>query len=97
VPARSVGRLFEKFFRVDRSDAGSRRGLGIGLAVVRGLAEGMGGSVEASPSPLGGLRIVVELPVADAPPVDGATLAAADHPAEPVAAETSTRPTGTVR
>ena len=70
VPARSIGRLFEKFFRVDRSDAGSRRGLGIGLAVVRGLAEGMGGSVEASQSPLGGLQISVELPVAAEPPAE---------------------------
>ena len=95
VPARSVGRLFEKFFRVDRSDAGSRRGLGIGLAVVRGLAEGMGGSVEASPSPLGGLRIVVELSVAAAPPVEPAN--GAGRAVEPEAAETSARPTGTTR
>jgi two-component system sensor histidine kinase KdpD len=95
VPARSVGRLFEKFFRVDRSDAGSRRGLGIGLAVVRGLAEGMGGSVEASPSPLGGLRIVVELPVAAAPPVEPTN--GAGRAVEPEAAERSARPAGRTR
>jgi K+-sensing histidine kinase KdpD len=70
VPAQSQAQLFDKFFRVERSGAGSRRGLGIGLAVVRGLAEGMGGGVEAGPSPLGGLRIVVELPVAATPPAD---------------------------
>jgi two-component system sensor histidine kinase KdpD len=70
VPAQSLARLFDKFYRVDRTGAGSRRGLGIGLAVVRGLAEGMGGGVEAIPSPLGGLRIVVELPVAATPPAD---------------------------
>jgi two-component system sensor histidine kinase KdpD len=92
VPARSIGRLFEKFFRVDRSDAGSRRGLGIGLAVVRGLAEGMGGSVEASPSPLGGLRIAVELPVAAGPPAEVADRA--DRAGrEPATTETSTRRT----
>jgi two-component system sensor histidine kinase KdpD len=73
VPAQSLPRLFDKFYRVDRAGGGSRRGLGIGLAVVRGLAEGMGGSVEASPSPLGGLRIVVELPVAAKPPGDEAS------------------------
>jgi two-component system sensor histidine kinase KdpD len=72
VPAQSLPRLFDKFYRVDRTGGGSRRGLGIGLAVVRGLAEGMGGSVEVSPSPLGGLRIVVELPVAATPPGDEA-------------------------
>ena len=73
VPAQSLPRLFDKFYRVDRTGGGSRRGLGIGLAVVRGLAEGMGGGVEASPSPLGGLRIVVELPVAATPPGDEAS------------------------
>jgi signal transduction histidine kinase len=73
VPAPSLPRLFDKFYRVDRMGGGSRRGLGIGLAVVRGLAEGMGGTVEASPSPLGGLRIVVELPVAATPPGDEAS------------------------
>jgi two-component system sensor histidine kinase KdpD len=73
VPAGSQAQLFDKFYRVERTGAGSRRGLGIGLAVVRGLAEGMGGGVEAGPSPLGGLRIVVELPVAATPPADAAT------------------------
>ncbi len=70
VPAQSQAQLFDKFYRVERTGAGSRRGLGIGLAVVRGLAEGMGGGVEAGPSALGGLRIVVELPVAATPPAD---------------------------
>jgi two-component system sensor histidine kinase KdpD len=70
VPAQSLTRLFDKFYRVERIGGGSRRGLGIGLAVVRGLAEGMRGSVAAGPSPLGGLRIVVDLPVAETPPTD---------------------------
>jgi two-component system sensor histidine kinase KdpD len=69
VPAEALGRLFDKFYRVERR-GGSRRGLGIGLAVVRGLAEAMGGQVEAGESPLGGLRILVRLPVAEIPPVE---------------------------
>jgi two-component system, OmpR family, sensor histidine kinase KdpD len=68
VPTADLPRLFEKFYRVERPGEGSRRGMGIGLAVVRGLTEAMGGSVAAEASPLGGLRVVVELPVADAPP-----------------------------
>ena len=36
VPDESLPRLFEKFYRVPRKGEGSRRGTGIGLAVVRG-------------------------------------------------------------
>lgn len=64
VAAAARSRLFEKFFRVGDPRGGSRHGLGLGLAVVRGLAEGMGGSVSAEASPLGGLRIRLTLPVA---------------------------------
>lgn len=70
VPEAALGRLFDKFFRVEQRGTGSRRGLGIGLAVVRGLAESMGGTVDAAASELGGLAVSVELPIADAPPPD---------------------------
>jgi signal transduction histidine kinase len=68
VPGAALGHLFDKFYRVDQRGAGPRRGLGIGLAIVRGLAEGMGGTVEAQHSPLGGLRVTVSLPIAARPP-----------------------------
>lgn len=56
-------RLFDKFYRGnDGGRPGRRAGLGIGLAVVRGLAEATGGSVTAEPSDLGGLAIVLDLP-----------------------------------
>jgi two-component system, OmpR family, sensor histidine kinase KdpD len=66
VPAGSLGRLFERFDRVPASGEGSRRGLGLGLSIVRGFAEVMGASVRAEPSPLGGLRMIVSLPAAAA-------------------------------
>jgi two-component system sensor histidine kinase KdpD len=53
--------LFERFRRVSPRIEGSRRGLGVGLSVVRGLVEAMAGSVSAGPSPLGGLAVTVEL------------------------------------
>jgi two-component system sensor histidine kinase KdpD len=68
VPPDDLERLFDKFFRVERPGEGSRRGMGIGLAVVRGLTESMGGRVGAEASPLGGLRVVVALPAAEEPP-----------------------------
>ena len=68
VPAEDLPRLFEKFYRVARKGEGSRRGTGIGLAVVRGLVEAMGGHVEARGSELGGLAIELDLPIAPARP-----------------------------
>lgn len=67
VPAASLGRLFERFDRLPASREGSRRGLGLGLSIVRGFAEAMGATVRAEASPLGGLRIVVSLPIAAGP------------------------------
>ena len=43
----------------------SRGGTGLGLAIVRGFVTAMGGSVEASHSPRGGLRITIALQVAE--------------------------------
>jgi two-component system sensor histidine kinase KdpD len=62
VPAASVPRLFEKFYRVPGRGGGSRTGTGIGLAVVRGLVEAMDGRTSARRSELGGLAIDLDLP-----------------------------------
>ena len=79
VPPEAMPRLFEKFYRVPRKGEGSRRGTGIGLAVVRGLVDAMGGRVTARRSELGGLAVDVDIPIAaldadeelDGPPPDG--------------------------
>ena len=68
VPPEAEARLFEKFYRVPRTGEGSRRGLGIGLGVVRGLAEAMGGEAVAGRSELGGLAVDVFLRAAPEPP-----------------------------
>ena len=64
VPADGLNRLFERFHRLPTAGEGSRRGLGIGLSIVRGFGEVMGVSVRAERSPLGGLRIALSLPIA---------------------------------
>jgi two-component system, OmpR family, sensor histidine kinase KdpD len=64
VPDDAIGRLFDRFFRVQRPAEPSRPGSGIGLTVVRGLVEAMGGRVAASRSALGGLAIDLALPTA---------------------------------
>jgi two-component system, OmpR family, sensor histidine kinase KdpD len=68
VPPEALLHLFEKFYRVASSREGSRRGLGIGLSVVKGLVEAMGGDVRAGKSELGGLAVDVRLPAAPSPP-----------------------------
>jgi len=62
-------RLFEPFTRGAQDRARTRAGLGLGLAVVKGLAELHGGSVQAISAGAGqGAEFVVGLPVHDAPP-----------------------------
>ncbi|MDQ4215020.1 ATP-binding protein [Microbacterium sp. ASV81] len=48
-------------------DTDNTTGLGLGLALSRGFAEGMGGTLTAEDTPGGGLTMVVSLPLADAP------------------------------
>jgi two-component system sensor histidine kinase KdpD len=67
VPAAALGHLFDKFYRGPGAPTGSRSGLGIGLAVVRGLIEASGGRVGARLAEGGGLAIDLDLPVANVP------------------------------
>lgn len=62
VPDDALPHLFEKFSRIGHRGEGSRRGTGLGLAVVLGLVEAMGGTVWADRSALGGLCVSVLLP-----------------------------------
>jgi two-component system sensor histidine kinase KdpD len=70
VPPEAMPHIFEKFYRVPARRGSARQGTGLGLAVVRGMAEAMGGSVAASQSELGGLAVDVRFPKAVEPPPD---------------------------
>jgi two-component system sensor histidine kinase KdpD len=60
VPDEQKQRIFEPFSR-----AGDRYpGVGLGLAVAKGFAEAMGGTITAADTPGGGLTVRVALPVA---------------------------------
>ncbi|WP_222193033.1 ATP-binding protein [Modestobacter italicus] len=62
VPERDRARMFAPFQRLGDSPAG--QGVGLGLAVARGLTEAMAGTLTAEETPGGGLTMVVSLPAA---------------------------------
>ncbi|MEV5241080.1 ATP-binding protein [Streptomyces cinnamoneus] len=59
-------RAFAPFQRLGDTD--NTTGLGLGLALSRGLTEAMGGTLTPEDTPGGGLTMVVSLPAAPAPP-----------------------------
>jgi len=60
VPTGLEDQLFEPFQRL--GDRDNSTGVGLGLSVVRGFVEAMGGAVHAEPTPGGGLTMVIDLP-----------------------------------
>jgi signal transduction histidine kinase len=62
IPEEDLPRVFERFYRVDKSRARDPGGTGLGLAIVRHLVELHGGSVAAANRPEGGARLTIVLP-----------------------------------
>jgi signal transduction histidine kinase len=63
VPPEAVASLLEPFQRLDRGARGD--GVGLGLSIVRSVAEAHGGSVELRARPSGGLLARVSLPASE--------------------------------
>ena len=66
VPPDAASRLFEPFFRVRHS--GGPTGLGLGLAVAKGLVEAHGGRISVLGRAGGGARFLFTLPIAPSVP-----------------------------
>lgn len=58
-------RLTERLYRVDESRARVSGGSGLGLAIVKAIIDAHGGRMQASHSPLGGLRWSIWLPLSE--------------------------------
>ena len=63
IPSEDLGRVFERFYRVDKARA-RPGGTGLGLAIVRHLVELHGGTVTAHNRPEGGAVFTVKMPAA---------------------------------
>jgi signal transduction histidine kinase len=63
ISARHLPRIFDKYVRVHDRQTANVRGLGLGLALVRALAEAHGGCVEVESLPGKGSKFRVLLPV----------------------------------
>jgi two-component system sensor histidine kinase BaeS len=57
-----VNRLFERFYRVESSRSRSSGGTGLGLSICKNIVEAHGGSIQATHSEMGGLKISIILP-----------------------------------
>jgi two-component system OmpR family sensor kinase len=64
--AEEADRIFERFYRTDRSRTRSQGGAGLGLAIVRSLVEAHGGAVGYRARPGGGSIFRIVLPLAPA-------------------------------
>jgi len=62
IPAGEAERIFEKFYRIGRSETQGSRGSGVGLALVKHIAEAHGGRVKVESRPGQGSRFTLYLP-----------------------------------
>jgi two-component system phosphate regulon sensor histidine kinase PhoR len=67
IPAESLPRVFERFYRVDEARSRELGGAGLGLSIVRSICAAHHGRVEAASTVGKGSIFRVELPLASAP------------------------------
>ncbi len=64
LPPEELPHIFEPFYRTAEARRLGQSGVGLGLAIVRRIADVLGGSVDVSSEPGRGSRFVLHLPMA---------------------------------
>ena len=67
IPAEDLPHLFDRFWQARRAPRERRDGVGLGLAIVRGIAEGHGGHVEVESTVGAGSTFTLVLPAVRPP------------------------------
>lgn len=65
VPAEALPKLFDRLYRVDKSRSRANGGSGLGLSICQNIANAHRGTIKATHSDLGGLKIRVLLPITE--------------------------------
>lgn len=65
VPEDQLEKIFERLYRIERSRNKETGGSGLGLSLSRNLAHAHEGTLVAQQSELGGLKIILSLPISD--------------------------------
>lgn len=76
IPQDQLPHLFDRFWRAEGSQR--KKGVGLGLAISKGIAEAHGGRIEVTSQPGQGARFTIVLPA-----IEGAALRAAPHGSSP--------------
>ncbi|WP_297323239.1 ATP-binding protein [uncultured Bartonella sp.] len=63
IPANMREEVFKPFFRLDEARNQDASGTGLGLSIAQDIARSHGGNIVLDDSPMGGLRVIVEIPL----------------------------------
>ncbi|TAE29118.1 MAG: sensor histidine kinase KdpD [Candidatus Kapaibacterium sp.] len=65
LPSDELSKIFDKFYRASGNDS---EGLGLSLAITKGLVESHKGTIAAQNRKVGGMKFIITLPMNDKPP-----------------------------